>query len=165
MRERVGAGWRMMFVAKLAPPLCLNDMLLPPPANIGTNRELVAAEGLENSRACRSVVEPGQQAGGAVRDMECTMSSAQKTTDHDEIRKWIEARKGRPSIVGATGDNGREGGLLRIDFGEKDDELEEVEWDKFFEIFDKNGLVFLHQDKTSDGKTSRFNKFVSADGD
>ena len=93
------------------------------------------------------------------------MSSAQKTTDHDEIRKWAEARDGRPSIVGATADNGRGGGLLRIDFGDKDRELDEVEWDEFFEIFDKNGLVFLHQDKTSDGQTSRFNKFVSADDD
>lgn len=93
------------------------------------------------------------------------MSSAQKTQDHDAIRKWIEQRKGRPSIVGATGDNGRKGGLLRIDFGEKDDALEEIEWDEFFRIFDENGLTFLHQDKTADGKTSRFNKFVAADGD
>jgi hypothetical protein len=93
------------------------------------------------------------------------MSSAQKTSDHDEIRKWVEERQGRPTIVEATGDNGREGGLLRIDFGAKDDALEEIEWDEFFEIFDKNDLVFLHQDKTSDGKPSRFNKFVSADGD
>lgn len=93
------------------------------------------------------------------------MSSANKTTDHDEIRKWIEDRNGRPSIVGATGENGRKGGLLRVDFGEKDDELEEIEWDEFFEIFDENNLVFLHQDKTADGETSRFNKFVSADND
>jgi len=93
------------------------------------------------------------------------MSSAQKTTDHDEIRKWIEARKGRPSIVGSTGDNGRQGGLLRIDFAEKDEELEEVDWDQFFKIFDESKLAFLHQDKTADGKVSRFNKFVSAEGD
>jgi hypothetical protein len=93
------------------------------------------------------------------------MSSAQKTTDHDEIREWIEARDGRPTIVAATGDNGRKGGLLRVDFGEKDEELEEVDWDEFFQIFDENDLVFLHQDQTADGKTSRFNKFVSADDD
>jgi hypothetical protein len=93
------------------------------------------------------------------------MSSAAKTTDHAQIRKWVENRDGRPSIVGQTGANGREGGLLRIDFGEKDEQLDEVEWDEFFDIFDKNGLVFLHQDETSDGKVSRFNKFVSADDD
>jgi hypothetical protein len=93
------------------------------------------------------------------------MSSAQKTTDHDEIREWIEARDGRPSIVSSTGDNGRKGGLLRVDFGDQEEEFEEIEWDEFFKIFDDNDLVFLHQDKTADGKTSRFNKFVSADSD
>lgn len=93
------------------------------------------------------------------------MSSATKTTDHDAIRNWIEERDGRPSIVGATGDGKRKGGLLRVDFGEKDEELEEIEWDEFFKIFDENDLVFLHQDETADGKTSRFNKFVSADSE
>lgn len=93
------------------------------------------------------------------------MSSSQTTTDHDEIRKWIEARKGRPSVVGATHDNGRKGGLLRIDFGEKDEALEEIEWEEFFQIFDDNKLAFLHQDKTADGKQSRFSKFVARDAD
>jgi len=91
------------------------------------------------------------------------MSAAERTTDHDTIRAWIEARKGRPSIVRATADNGRSGGLLRIDFGKPEDELEEVDWDEFFRIFDENDLVFLHQDKTAEGKQSRFSKFVSAD--
>jgi hypothetical protein len=31
---------------------------------------------------------------------------------------------------------------------------------KFFDIFDKNRLACLYQDKTKDGKISRFNKFV-----
>jgi hypothetical protein len=93
------------------------------------------------------------------------MSASEKTTDHDTIRKWVEERDGRPSIVGSTGENGRKGGVLRIDFGDKDEELEEIDWDEFFEIFDENDLVFLHQDKTADGKISRFNKFVSADSE
>ena len=98
------------------------------------------------------------------------MSSAQRTTDHDAIRKWIEARKGRPSIVRATGDaggskGGRKGGLLRIDFGEKDEALEQIDWDEFFQIFDDNDLEFLHQDRTADGKQSRFSKFVAAGSD
>ncbi len=85
------------------------------------------------------------------------MSEANTTTDHDEIRKWVEARQGRPSRVKTSG----KGGLLRIDFQEAEDEFEEISWDEFFKIFDENDLAFLHQDKTSDGKTSRFNKFVS----
>ncbi|WP_353643809.1 hypothetical protein [Mesorhizobium sp. WSM2239] len=85
------------------------------------------------------------------------MSEAKTTTNHDEIRKWAEARGGRPSRVRNRGD----GGILRIDFGEPEEELEEIGWDRFFEIFDENRLAFLHQDKTSDGGTSQFNKLVN----
>jgi hypothetical protein len=84
------------------------------------------------------------------------MSSATTTTDHDEIRQWVEDRGGRPTIVADTDDNGREGGLLRIDFGEKDEALEEIGWDRFFEIFDDNDLAFLRGEGDS-----RFNKFVA----
>ena len=35
------------------------------------------------------------------------MSSATKTTDHDEIRKWAEDRGGKPAVVADTADNGR----------------------------------------------------------
>lgn len=91
--------------------------------------------------------------------MEITMSEAVTTTDHNEIRRWVEARKGRPARVKTSG----EGGVLRIDFGEAEENLEEIGWDEFFQIFDDNDLAFLHQDKTSSGGTSRFNKFVNRD--
>lgn len=88
------------------------------------------------------------------------MSSATATTDHDEIRKWVEERDGHPAIVADTEGNGREGGILRIDFddpgGDDDDGLHRIKWGEFFEIFDKNDLAFLR----SEGD-SRFNKFVS----
>lgn len=84
------------------------------------------------------------------------MSESRTTTDHDEIRKWVEDRDGRPSQVKTSG----KGGLLRIDFREPEEAFEEISWDDFFKIFDENKLAFLHQDKTADGKTSRFNKFV-----
>lgn len=84
------------------------------------------------------------------------MASAATTTDHNEIRKWAEARDGHPARVKGRG----EGGILRIDFGEAEENLEEISWDEFFTIFDDNDLAFLHQDKTADGKKSRFNKFV-----
>ncbi|AOF93244.1 hypothetical protein [Sinorhizobium sp. RAC02] len=83
--------------------------------------------------------------------------SSSTTTNHDVIRKWIEQRNGRPAAVRTKG----KGGLLRIDFGEKDEDLEEIDWDEFFEIFESSRLAFLHQEKTEDGKTSRFNKFVA----
>jgi hypothetical protein len=85
------------------------------------------------------------------------MSSASQTTDHNEVRRWIEERQGTPSRVKDSG----EGGILRIDFGEPEEALEPIEWDEFFQIFEKSDLAFLHQDKTEDGKLSRFSKFVS----
>jgi hypothetical protein len=86
--------------------------------------------------------------------------SAKRTQDHDEIRTWVEERGGRPSVVESTWDG--ESGLLRIDFGEKEEELSEISWDDFFRVFDENNLVFLYQDQTADGSESRFFKFVEA---
>ena len=98
------------------------------------------------------------------------MASATRTTDHDEIRKWAEARGGKPARVDAEGHK-KGGGILRINFiepgGDDDaDSLEEISWEEWFRTFDENGLALLHQDKTADGKQSRFNKLVSrSDGD
>ncbi len=92
------------------------------------------------------------------------MSEATTTTDHAAIRRWVEARGGRPARVAASakGEPGSgSGGILRIDFREPDEALEELSWDDFFRILDENRLAFLHQDKTADGSTSRFFKFVA----
>jgi hypothetical protein len=87
------------------------------------------------------------------------MSSSLTTTKHDEIREWAEARDGHPAMVDTKG----KGGILRIDFGEPEDNLKQISWDEFFRVFDENKLAFLYQDETSDGGTSRFNKFVNRD--
>jgi len=89
-------------------------------------------------------------------------ASSQTTTDHDQIRSWAEQRKGKPAMVKGTDDkNGS--GILRIDFPgySGKDTLEEISWEDFFKKFDDSKLEFLYQDKTSTGKESRFNKFVS----
>jgi len=91
------------------------------------------------------------------------MAQAQTTTDHKVIRKWIEEREGRAAKVkGTEGDDGE--GILRVDFLEPDDKLEPIDWDEFFKTFEDRKLAFLHQDKTADGKPSRFFKFVSRQG-
>jgi hypothetical protein len=87
------------------------------------------------------------------------MSAAKQTRDHDEIRSWAEARGGRPAKVETKG----RGGILRLDFGEPEENLKEIEWDEFFQIFDENDLEFLYQEETGSGEESRFNKFVSAE--
>ena len=85
--------------------------------------------------------------------------SAQTTTDHKKIRQWIEDRGGRPCAVSSTHKEGQ-GGLLRVDFGEPEANLEEIPWEEFFKTFDDRGLAFLYQE-TKDGKPSRFFKFVA----
>lgn len=91
------------------------------------------------------------------------MSDAKTTTDHETIRKWVMERDGRPATVSSTAGK-EDAGILRVEFpnapNADDDALEEIEWDAFFEKFDKEELAFLYQDKTKDGKTSRFFKFV-----
>ncbi|MFC7704763.1 hypothetical protein ACFQXB_11215 [Plastorhodobacter daqingensis] len=85
------------------------------------------------------------------------MTQSHTTRDHETIRHWAEARNGHPAKV----DTGGEGGILRIDFNDPEPGLTAISWEEFFEIFDANDLEFLYQDKTADGGTSRFNKFVS----
>jgi hypothetical protein len=82
------------------------------------------------------------------------------TTDHERIRRWVEARDGTPAAVRAT-ESGDDHGFLRIRFrDESADDLDAIDWDQFFEKFEGSELAFLYQDQTADGGTSRFHKFV-----
>ena len=87
------------------------------------------------------------------------------TTNHDEIRRWVEERGGHPARVKDTERKGSTG-LLRIDYPGYSGEgtLERITWDEFFEGFDDNNLAFLYQEKTKDGKESRFSKLVNREG-
>jgi hypothetical protein len=80
------------------------------------------------------------------------MATAEKSKDHGVIREWIEARGGTPSRVSGTD-------LLRVDFGEKEESFDELSWNEFFEIFDREELTFLYDPEAK----SRFNKFISGD--
>jgi hypothetical protein len=85
------------------------------------------------------------------------MANASTTTDHDEIRSWVEQRGGHPAVVEETRGKGN-GGLLRIDFDDPsaaDERLERIGWEEFFRVFDRSGVAFLRDDGSS-----RFNKFV-----
>jgi hypothetical protein len=82
------------------------------------------------------------------------------TTDHDEIRRWAEERGGRPATAKGT-ESGGEPGVLRFDFNEPEESLEEISWEDFFHKFDDAGLALVYQDETKDGSESRFFKFVN----
>lgn len=92
------------------------------------------------------------------------MSTSNTTTNHEEIKKWVEQRGGKPAIVEGTENNESGAGVLRIQFSEQSsDRLKEIDWDTFFQTFDKSGLAFLYQDKTKEGKESRFFKFIQGE--
>ena len=67
------------------------------------------------------------------------MSSAEKTTDHEVIKAWVEERGERPARVAQE----RQGsGILRIDFQEPDELSEEISWEEFFEVLRKTNSPF-----------------------
>jgi hypothetical protein len=92
-----------------------------------------------------------------------TTAASYTTTDHEVIRQWAKARGAQPATVTGTSDSDSGGGILRLEFDRSEDKLDETAWDDFFEVFDDRKLAFIYQEKTSDGETSRFNKFVSRD--
>jgi hypothetical protein len=92
-----------------------------------------------------------------------TTAASYTTTDHDVIKAWAEARGARPAVVEST-ESSDGSGVLRLEFpdapGGSSDRLEEVDWDRFFKVFDDRKLAFVYQEKTADGSISRFHKFV-----
>ncbi len=91
---------------------------------------------------------------------------SKKTTDHETVKKWAEERKGRPATVKSTERKGEEAGILRIHFPQysgKEESLEEITWEEFFDKFEESNLAFLYQEETKEGKESRFFKLVRRD--
>ena len=78
------------------------------------------------------------------------------TRSHEVIRAWAEARGAKPRTVSGSEHDGHVG-VLRMAFPDYGgDELEEIDWDAWFEPFDERELVFLYQQETSDGTQSNF---------
>ncbi len=70
------------------------------------------------------------------------------TTDRETIRSWAEARRGLPAVqVKGRGSTAE----MELCFGfpgcEDQDRLQVISWEKFFELFDRNRLVFMYQDQ------------------
>lgn len=85
------------------------------------------------------------------------MPTSKTTTNHDEIRKWVEKNGGYPARVKATGRGKNDPGILRIDYPgfSGQDTLAKMDWDAWFEAFDDSGLAFVYQPST------RFSKLVA----
>jgi hypothetical protein len=91
-------------------------------------------------------------------------SQTTTTTDHDEIRRWVEEHGGKPATVRGT-EGGDDAGVLRIDFpgGAGEDQLEHIPWEDWFEKFEESGLAFPYQQQKASGEDSTFFKLVSRD--
>ena len=75
------------------------------------------------------------------------MADNKSTTDHDEIRRWVEERGGRPALAVEHQDQPLG---LRIEFPEDRDQqvgLLLISWEEFFRKFDEDNLVFLYRDE------------------
>lgn len=76
------------------------------------------------------------------------------TTDHEEIRDWVERRGGRPATARASGGDGA--GVLSIVFSgvagaARPGGVDVISWDEWFERFDEAGLAFSYEKQRDDG--------------
>lgn len=89
------------------------------------------------------------------------MSTTKVTTDHNEIREWVEGRGGSPARLQSP-ETGETMMQLRITFPgiSGDGAVKPVDWKEWFDVFENRELAFLYQDKTPDGHDSHYNKLV-----
>ncbi len=82
-------------------------------------------------------------------------SSMHTTINHQEIRQYVEARGGTPSVISDTG-------TLQISYpgSASAGAAESVTWDQFFKAFEDNNLAMAYQEETAEGKPSNILKFV-----
>ncbi|HJT76356.1 MAG TPA: hypothetical protein VJ739_04065 [Gemmataceae bacterium] len=86
------------------------------------------------------------------------------TRSHEVIQHWAEERGAAPATVptqAAKAERGRPR-VLRFDFpGYGGRKLEAIDWDAWFQTFDRRKLVFLFQEHKRDGQESNFFRFDS----
>jgi len=99
--------------------------------------------------------------------------SAKITTDHSVIRRWAQDRGGRPAAV--MSQPGRShAGFVHIDFpghpthavaaeiwASSGASVAPLTWEEFFERFERDGLAFVYQERSSAGTPSRLFRIVN----
>lgn len=94
------------------------------------------------------------------------MASSHTTIDHRTIRNWVEVHGGRPTRVRGTGQGDEDPGILRITFDDDREEelreqVEDIEWEQFFDEFEKEKLALIYEEVQRDGEERYFTKLVS----
>jgi hypothetical protein len=82
------------------------------------------------------------------------------TTDHDEIRRWIQTHHGAPARK-LTFTTTHPDGFLCIDFlGMHTPDLQHLSWTEWFTTFDKQGLALCYPDPHIHDGTSAWFELV-----
>lgn len=71
------------------------------------------------------------------------------TTDHGQIRRWVETHHGVPAAIRGTG--GDNEGVLGLDFSEEQngvrtEGVEHITWDEWLARFDEANLALLYNE-------------------
>ncbi len=84
------------------------------------------------------------------------------TIDHDQIRRWVEARGGWPAMVQRAG-SPRSAGELRIGFPDSthDEKVKQISWGEFFQKLDEGHLALEYEERDDGGGLSEFHRIIS----
>jgi hypothetical protein len=83
------------------------------------------------------------------------------TTDHDEIRRWVESVGGRPVQVRLAASSGPVGvPALDVPGRRTSGGAEPVTWDDWFAEFDRAGLALLYEPAPAPSAASPYGKLV-----
>jgi hypothetical protein len=83
------------------------------------------------------------------------------TTDHDEIRQWVESVGGRPVHVRVAGSHGPVGvPSLELPGRATSGRAVPTDWDDWFGWFDDAGLALLYEKPQPDAGSGPFGKLV-----
>lgn len=79
------------------------------------------------------------------------------TTSEEKIRSWIEEYGGVPVLVKGVEENGKESTeMIHVAFGPLLPEMEEIEWEEFFERMENEQLALEYDDSAPRGKIPDF---------
>jgi hypothetical protein len=89
-----------------------------------------------------------------------TTAASRVTIDHEEIRRWAEARNGKPAttIRSENGDGAPICIYFPSDCGQAG--IDEISWKSWFKRFETHRLAFVYQEQNAGGEKSNFNQLV-----
>lgn len=68
--------------------------------------------------------------------------------DEGELREWVEIRGGSPATIDGTQSHPDEPGELTVHFaGMNDDGVVDVDWERFFDKFERKHLALVYDDR------------------